>query len=55
MDNRKNYTEPNVQIIRLDKEISLQLQSNEPPTYEQILNPKSPDYLHINPMKDMST
>jgi hypothetical protein len=51
-DNRRRiYIRPDVEIIRLDNEISLQLQS-EPPTFETRNMHESPEYFNNSPFME---
>lgn len=47
------YIIPAIERVLLDNEISLALEST-PPTYEQILNQKAPDYFNADPFKNQN-
>ena len=48
---KKVYNSPVIELIRLDNEISLTLDSTDPPTFENN-NSKVPEFLKSDPFKE---
>ncbi|MBP1675448.1 MAG: hypothetical protein H6Q20_7 [Bacteroidetes bacterium] len=49
---RKTYTQPDLLLVELDNQISLQLESEVPPTYESVQECVKDGVAAINPFKN---
>lgn len=49
-NDKRNYSSPKIEQIKIDHEISLALAS-DPPAYESKYNSKTPDYFNNEPFK----
>jgi len=49
---KRLYLNPTIELIKLDKEISLQLESSSPPLGPGELVSSSPEYLNNDPFKN---